>query len=239
MQPAQGAGAFGDQVITAIRQQPQDHRLVLGDDRAQLPVVEGGGGDRAGISQVGLAGAAGGKQPGPGGQLGWYVNHRLAGGDQKLGDAAAQATGSLDRPAPLRPGRRPGQQLLARLGAGRQPQLGQELAVGIQGGGGQRALVRVDPDGDHRWPFVAADRDDPATGSLTSGGHTPLLSHVTAGAGRSRHAINEPTQQGGKVPPSQTAGTLDATGCRTLASWAGFNKSGSSHGFEHQFDYGP
>jgi hypothetical protein len=34
MQPAQGPGAFGDQVVTAVAEQPQDHRLVLKGDRA-------------------------------------------------------------------------------------------------------------------------------------------------------------------------------------------------------------
>src|SRR5215207_10598218 len=53
-----------------------------------------------------------------------------------------------------------------------------------------------------------------ATGSLTSGRHTPLLSHVAAGAGRVRQAVSEPTRQGGKEPASQSTGTLDATGCR-------------------------
>src|SRR5215213_1385500 len=87
VQPAQDSGAFGDQVVTAIRQQPQDHGVVLEGDRAQLPVVEGGRGDRAGVGQVGLAGAAGPQQPSSGGQLGRHVNHRLVGGDQQLGDA--------------------------------------------------------------------------------------------------------------------------------------------------------
>ena len=91
MQAAQDAGAFGDQVVTAIRQQPQDHRLVLESDRAQPPMVDRRGGDRAGISQVGLAGAAGGQQPGPSGQLGRHIQDRFAGGDQQLGDPAAQA----------------------------------------------------------------------------------------------------------------------------------------------------
>jgi hypothetical protein len=53
MQPAQGPGALGDQVVAAVRQQPEDHRVVLEGDRAQLPVVEGGRRDRAGVGQVG------------------------------------------------------------------------------------------------------------------------------------------------------------------------------------------
>jgi hypothetical protein len=52
MQPAQGPGALGDQVVAAVRQQPEDHRVVLEGDRhranaghelteAQRPVVVG------------------------------------------------------------------------------------------------------------------------------------------------------------------------------------------------------
>ncbi|HET7517002.1 MAG TPA: hypothetical protein VFN05_04755, partial [Actinomycetes bacterium] len=59
MQPTQDPGAFSDQVVTAVTEQPQDHRVVLKNARAQLPVVEGGRGDRASVGQVGLAGAAG------------------------------------------------------------------------------------------------------------------------------------------------------------------------------------
>jgi len=158
--------------------------LVLEGDRPPPPVVEGsGGGDRAGVGQVALAGAAGGQQPGAGGQLGRHVQDRLAGGDQQLGDPAAQAAGALHRPAPLRPGGRPGQPLGAGLAGGGQPLLAEQPAVG------SRAAVRVRLWGSMpvvitAWPFVAAGTGS-ATGSLTSGGHTPLSRHVAAGAGRS------------------------------------------------------
>src|SRR5512132_244739 len=183
MQPAQSAGAFGDQVVAAVAEQPENDRLVLERDWAQPPVVEGSRGDRAGISQVGLAGAAGGQQPGPGRQLGRHVHDLLAGGDQQLGNPAAQAAGALHRPPSLGPLLGPGQQLGRDLAGDRQPLLAEHPAVGIQGDRGQGALVRVDADGDHWWPFRRGGTGS-ATGSLTSGWHTPLLSHVTAGAGR-------------------------------------------------------
>ena len=219
VQAAQGPGAFGDQVVAAVAQQPEDHRLVLQGDRAQPPVVDSGRGDRAGVGQVALAGAAGAQQPGPGRQLGRHVQDLLAGGDQQLGDAAAQAAGALHRPPSLRPGGRPGQQLPAGLAGGRQAQLAEQPAVGVEGGGGQRALVGVDPDGDHGWPFVAADRrfrdGQPdfrwahASVEPRRGGCRPQPGTLSAS--------QPPT--GGKEPASQTAGTLDATGCRPCASW--------------------
>ena len=69
-------------------------------------------GDRAGVVRVVLVHRSGGQQPHPGGQLGLHVQHPLAGGDQLLGQQVAQAAGALDRPGPLRPGRRPRQQPL-------------------------------------------------------------------------------------------------------------------------------
>jgi hypothetical protein len=119
VQAAQDAGAFGHQVIAAVAEQAEDHRLVLEGDRAQPPVMDSGGGDRGGVGQVGLAGVASPQQPGPGGQLGGHVQDLLAGGDQQLRDAAAQAGSALHRPAPLRPGGCPFQQLGRGLAAGR------------------------------------------------------------------------------------------------------------------------
>ena len=49
VQAAQGAGAFGDQVVAAVAEQAEDHRLVLEGDRAQPPVMDSGGGDRGGV----------------------------------------------------------------------------------------------------------------------------------------------------------------------------------------------
>src|SRR6266545_1530445 len=53
-----------------------------------------------------------------------------------------------------------------------------------------------------------------ATGSLTSGRHTHLLSHIAAGAGRARQGCQRANPTGGKSTTSQSTGTLDATGCR-------------------------
>jgi hypothetical protein len=135
--------------------------VVLEEDRAQPPVMDRGGRDRGGVGQVGLAGAAGPQQPSAGGQLGRHVQDRLASGDQQLRDAAAQAGGALDCPAPFGPGGRPGQQLLGGLAGGGHTQLAEQSAVGVERGSGQRALVGIDADGDHGRPFVAAGRTIP------------------------------------------------------------------------------
>ena len=129
LQPAQDPGALGDQVVATVAEQAEDHCLVLEGDRAQLPVVDGGRGDRAGVGQVGLAAAAAGQQPGRAASLA---------GTSRTGSPAAASSWAMGRPRPLAPPPPstaqarlcPGQQLPARLGAGRHGQLPEESAVG-------------------------------------------------------------------------------------------------------------
>jgi hypothetical protein len=105
------------------------------------------------------------------------------------------AGGAFHRPPSLRPARRPGQQLGCGLARDRQAKLAERAAVGAERGAVNERL----------WgsmPMVItggrSSREDgtSATGSLRSGcaagRHRPLLSQVTAGAGRARHALCEP-----------------------------------------------
>ena len=99
----------------------------------------------------------------------------------------------MPRPRPLAPstanrrcGHRAAQahQRLVGAGVDRHPSRGHLLTGGVEGNGGQRCLVRIDPDGDHdvRRPFTAG-------GGNCRGGQpdskkslsTPLSSHTTAG----------------------------------------------------------
>ena len=59
-----------------------------------------------GVDRVGLAALAGGEHPHPRRQLRRHIHHRLAVGDQPLGDVPADAVAALDRPDPV-PDRRP------------------------------------------------------------------------------------------------------------------------------------
>src|SRR6266508_68281 len=77
-----------------------------------------------------------------------------------------------------------------------------------------------------------------ATGSLTSGRHTHLLSHIAAGAGRARQGCQRANPTGGKSTTSQSTGTLDATGCRPhvlteiqqVRALLGHCSNGAAHG---------
>jgi hypothetical protein len=98
-----GAGQF----IAAVTQHPQHYQLRIGADLAQSLVPQGDHDDRVRIRSIGLAALPGTGHPGPGGQLGGHVQHRLPAGQQPLRKGAADPVRSLHRPDPLRPLPRP------------------------------------------------------------------------------------------------------------------------------------
>ena len=78
--------------------------------------------------------------------LGCTSSTRSPAATQLLGQQVAQPAGALDRPGPLRPGRRPRQQPLGLGRRGAHPQLAQRLLGRADRHRRVRALVRVDPD---------------------------------------------------------------------------------------------
>ena len=89
VQPVQGLGTRGDQVVAPVRQQPQDRGLVLDVDLVQALAALGGQGDRDRVTGVVFAAVAGGQLPHPGGELGRDVDDLFAVGDQLLGEQLA------------------------------------------------------------------------------------------------------------------------------------------------------
>lgn len=68
------AGAFGGEIVAALREQPQNDGLVLGGDDAQpAMMVRDCLGHRLGVVGVGLAAPPVGEQPDAGAQSGWDV----------------------------------------------------------------------------------------------------------------------------------------------------------------------
>ena len=90
------------QLVTAVGQQPQRHRRVIGGDHPQARAVQPGQRHRMRIDRVGFAALASGEHPGPGGQLRGHIGHRLAVGDQALREVAADPIAALHRPGAVR-----------------------------------------------------------------------------------------------------------------------------------------
>jgi hypothetical protein len=88
---------------------------------------------------VGLAAAAGGQQPDPGGQCRRHVEHVRTGRGELLGDPAAETVGAFDSELALRPSGEDGAQ-----GAGvDRKSAGTELAAGgVEGDGGERGTSK-------------------------------------------------------------------------------------------------
>ena len=86
------------------------------------------------------------QEPHPGGQGGGHVEHRLAGGQQLLGQQVAEAASGLDRPGPLPKWRGPVAQLIDLAAGGPHPHLRQLGLVSVDRHRGVRALVGIDAD---------------------------------------------------------------------------------------------
>ena len=147
MEPIQGPGALTDQVVAAVREQPQHGRVVLEADLAELSGPMGGHRHRDGVVGVALAAVAGRQKPHPGGQLGRHVNDRFTVADQLLREGAAQAAGALHGPAPLGPAFGPAAQRPRTSPGGGEPLLGDQFAALVEHGSGAAGLVGIDPDG--------------------------------------------------------------------------------------------
>jgi len=98
------------------------------------------------IIRIVLIRVTGLQQAHPAGQPRLHVQHPVARRDQLLGQQPAQPAGTLHRPGPLRPHRRPRDQLPGPGGAGAHPQLAQRLLRRADRRRRVRALVRVHAD---------------------------------------------------------------------------------------------
>jgi len=146
------------QVPVPLRPYLQDRRVVIGPDLRGGMRAQRRDPHRQGVVGVVLARRARRRQPYPRAELGLHVQDALAGGDQLLGQQVPHAAGALDRPGPLRPGRRPRQQALGLGRAGAHPNLAQN-SLGLAGHHrGARALMRIDADhhSRHDLPFLLA-----------------------------------------------------------------------------------
>ena len=188
VQPADDLGPGPAQVPVALGPHLQHRRVVVGlaprggpAERSAAIATE-----RASLGSF-LFVVPGRQQPHPGAELGLHVEDPLAGRDQLLGQQVPQARGALDRPGPLRPGRRPRQQPLGLGRRGPHPHLAQRLL----------APRRSPPPcaspcaGRHRSSLPPSTAPSSSSGARTvagmpdfgSAGVAPLSSHATARPG--------------------------------------------------------
>lgn len=146
VQPVHGAASFPGQLVAAVGLQAQDPGVIVSCDAGQVEALGSDQGDAAGVDVVGLAAVAGLEQPGPRGEGGGHVDYVLAGSDEALGEQLTEAVGSLDRPAPLRPLSRPGEQAVDRRAGRSNPDRVEFDQVRGDRCCGVGALVWVDAD---------------------------------------------------------------------------------------------
>jgi len=226
VQPAQGRGGFGDQVVAAVAQPPQTmvwSSSTTGRNCRWWRQPQRPSRRRPGRS----CGRCWSPAAGPG-RPAWPARQRPA-PQRPPAAGRSRGPGRWRPPPPSAAGaRRP-----PRPAGGSRPgcwparAAGRAAAVGIQGGGGQRALVGVDADGDHGVAFRRG-------GQRRSRDGQPDF--------RSAHASVEPRHDGcrpqpGTLSASQPSGWQGACepdgrhpgryGLQTRASWPPFNKSGA------------
>ena len=163
--------------------------VVIGDHLAADPGPQRRDRYRQGIVGVVLVRVPGLQQPHPGRQLGLHIQHPLTGGGELLGEQAPQASGAPGRPGPLRPRRRPPDELPRLASGGSDPELAQRFFCRADHHRRVRALVRVHADHHCRHRYAPSRhhrewrtwRACLITDLLSL---APLLSHATARPGR-------------------------------------------------------
>ena len=133
---------------TTVDQQAQQLQLLVIDNRSQPTHAHSDQRDRVGVSVIGLAALPGGEDPHPRRQLGGHIDHRLALGDELLGDMTSDAFTALDRPNPTRPGRDVGQHRREPLDVGGEATAAKHLFVRGHDLDRDRPLVRIHTDHD-------------------------------------------------------------------------------------------
>src|SRR5215211_5296369 len=134
---------------------------------------------------VALAAMAGRQDPHSGGQFGRHIEDLFAVADQPLGQRPADAVGTLDRPAALRPAPGPLAQLPVAVQGRGDTLLTEQAAMLVEDGGGVGGLVGVDADHHrHRGAFLERWAGEHREGRPTLRRDNPLLSHSRSGAGR-------------------------------------------------------
>jgi hypothetical protein len=102
MKPADGLGPQPGEVVVPIGQQPQHRGVVHRGDLTQPAMAQGDNRRGPGIVRVGLVGTTRVEQADASRQRRRHINHRLADGDELLGEQRTQPGRRLDGPSTRR-----------------------------------------------------------------------------------------------------------------------------------------
>ena len=206
MEPVHHPSALRDELVPAVGEQPEHPGVILRSHPTQGGGALGHPRHGLGVDPVGLPPMASVELASPCGQRGGDVEDDLAGGDELLGEQVAQPVGALDRPDPLGPPLGPSAKPSTCAPVDLDPKLGEDLPGLIEGHGGVRRLVGIDPNGDHG-PLLPA-----GSNGGYRGGQPEFQEAVHASIEPRRrrsvtgqHAMSEPHRQVGKERESQPA----------------------------------
>jgi hypothetical protein len=148
MQPGDELGASAAELVTAINQQPQRDRAVIGLHSPQVRGAQGDHGDAAGVDRVRFAALASGEHAGPGGQLRGHIHDSFTIGDQALRHVPADTVATLDRPLAVLVPTTGSEHGLVAVAVGAEPAPPDRLLTLVDDLDGRRPLVWIHPDDD-------------------------------------------------------------------------------------------
>jgi hypothetical protein len=136
------------QLVAAVGEQPQRHRHVIGCHDPQALGSQRGYRHTVRVDRIRFAALPGGEYPHLGGELGGYVEHGLAVGDQPLGQVPADTVSALYRPQPLREPAAHSEHLPVAVLVSAEPARGQHGLALVDNLNRRRPLVRIHADDD-------------------------------------------------------------------------------------------
>jgi hypothetical protein len=146
VQAVENPGAFGDQILAPLGEQPENVGLLIRTNLGEAPVAPGGKRRKGRIQLVVFAPMADGEHPHTRRELRRNIHHFLPGGEESLRERPTQTVGTFYGPSTLGKTLRPPLQRLQASPIRRELRTLQQFALFVQHRDGIGSLVRVDAD---------------------------------------------------------------------------------------------
>lgn len=193
MQAADRGGAGDTELVAAVSQHPQRHRVIVRPHPQQIRGAQRHHRDRVGASGVGLAALPGGEHPRPRGQLRRHIHHNLAVGNQPLGQVLTDPVAALHRPHPIREPATDGEHVPITGRVGGEPSLTENTFGAVKRLDGGGPLLRIHANNNRSQIFLSSSpRPGQRGGQRYVEPGRPLLSHNLAQYSARTHAKREP-----------------------------------------------